>query len=271
MRWIVALIAVPLLGCSPRASPDPQVAEMPTGIVRSARIFDGEEMVSGATVLLGDDRILALVDGPERVRHRRLPDGLAHIFDDELVDRELAALAARVGVFIVPTLTTIEGVYQGPSGAGLVDDDRFYSYLHPAAIENLRAAAGGSRTWLGSFENALENTHRFHQAGVRILAGTDATNPGTAHGISLHRELELLVRAGLTPLEALTAATRAPAEAFGLDDRGRIAPGLRADLLLIRGDPARNIGATLEIVAVIRGGVHVDREALGAVVRASPE
>ena len=67
--------------------------------------------------------------------------------------------------------------------------------------------------------------------GVTILAGTDAGNPGTTHGASMHGELELLVRAGLSPAEALNAATAATARAFGLDDRGRIAPGLRADLV----------------------------------------
>ena len=55
--------------------------------------------------------------------------------------------------------------------------------------------------------------------------------------MSLHGELELLVEAGLTPLEALSAATSVPADRFRLPDRGRIAPGLRADLLLVNGDP----------------------------------
>ena len=92
-----------------------------------------------------------------------------------------------------------------------------------------------------------------------ILAGTDAPNPGTAHGVALHRELALLVRAGLTPTEALTAATAGPARAFGLDDRGRIAPGLRADLLLVDGDPTRDITATRQIAAIWKGGVPVER------------
>ena len=59
-----------------------------------------------------------------------------------------------------------------------------------------------------------------------ILAGTDAINPGTAHGASIHRELELLVAAGLSPSEALAAATSVPAAIFGLSGRGRIAPGV---------------------------------------------
>ncbi|MEV0615886.1 amidohydrolase family protein [Nonomuraea sp. NPDC050404] len=63
--------------------------------------------------------------------------------------------------------------------------------------------------------------------------------------------------AGLTPREALTAATSAPADRFGLTDRGRIAPGLRADLLLVNGDPTTNIDATLDIAGVWLGGVRL--------------
>ena len=93
-----------------------------------------------------------------------------------------------------------------------------------------------------------------------ILAGTDAPNPGTAHGASIHRELELLVRAGLAPIEALRAATSAPAKAFSLLDRGRVAAGLRADLLLVHGDPTRDIRATRDIAAIWKTGHIVDRE-----------
>jgi imidazolonepropionase-like amidohydrolase len=96
-------------------------------------------------------------------------------------------------------------------------------------------------------------------AGVPILAGTDAGNPGTAHGASLHRELELLVSAGMTPVQALRAATSVPARVFSLRDRGRIAPGFRADLVLVAGEPDRDILATRRIVGVWRNGAAVAR------------
>jgi hypothetical protein len=98
-----------------------------------------------------------------------------------------------------------------------------------------------------------------HAAGISVLAGTDAGNPGTAHGASLHGELALLVRAGLSPEQALRAATAAPAEAFGLGDRGRIAVGQRADLVLVDGDPLADISATRNIVRIWKNGVAVDR------------
>ncbi len=91
-------------------------------------------------------------------------------------------------------------------------------------------------------------------AGVPILAGTDAPAPGSWNGASLHQELELLVKAGLSPSEALSAATSVPARTFGLKDRGLIAPGLRADLVLVHGDPTRDITSTRDIVAVWKAG-----------------
>jgi imidazolonepropionase-like amidohydrolase len=90
-------------------------------------------------------------------------------------------------------------------------------------------------------------------------SSTDATPFAPAHGAGLHRELELLVRAGLGNEETLAAATRVPARHFGLTDRGRIAPGLRADLLLVAGDPTADIRATTAIVEVWRRGVRHER------------
>src|SRR5690606_18386256 len=112
-----------------------------------------------------------------------------------------------------------------------------------------------------AYSNARDGVQMFHEAGIRILAGTDAPNPGTAFGASMHRELELLVQAGLSPAEALAAATTVNADTFGLDDRGHIEPGMAADLLLVRGDPTANITDTREIVAVFKSGVPADRDA----------
>jgi len=121
------------------------------------------------------------------------------------------------------------------------------------------------------FDGALRSVAALHRAGVPVLAGTDANYPDEAgahpllrayagHGIALHHELTLLTRAGLTAAEALAAATSVPARIFGLADRGRIAPGLRADLLLVDGDPCADITATREIVAIWRGGTRLTRE-----------
>ncbi|TFC06941.1 amidohydrolase [Cryobacterium adonitolivorans] len=113
-----------------------------------------------------------------------------------------------------------------------------------------------------TYENALASVAAMHQAGVPIMAGTDSVNqPGVPFsiplGTALHGELELLVDAGLSPAEALRAATSTPAQAFGLDDRGAVREGLRADLLLIQGDPTSQIGATRNVRGVWIAGRRV--------------
>src|SRR5699024_6649191 len=122
-----------------------------------------------------------------------------------------------------------------------------------------------------AYANGREGVRMLHEAGVRILAGTDAPNPGTAFGASMHAELELLTNAGLTPSEALAAATSVNAAAFGLGDRGRIEPGLVADLLLVEGDPTQEITATRNIVAVYKRGVRADRAAYRAALESAQQ
>jgi imidazolonepropionase-like amidohydrolase len=100
---------------------------------------------------------------------------------------------------------------------------------------------------------------RLADSGVTVLAGTDAPNPGTVFGASLHRELELLVRCGISPAQALAAATTEPAKVFGLTDRGRAAAGQRADLVLVSGNPLTDITATRAIELIWRGGTACDR------------
>jgi imidazolonepropionase-like amidohydrolase len=131
-------------------------------------------------------------------------------------------------------------------------------YLTPEQRRSLEHTPG-SKLVMFSIDRALASVRALHAGGVEILAGSDAPNPGTAHGASLHHELELLVRAGLTPTEALRAATSAPARRFGLADRGRIAPGQRADLLLVAGDPTADIRATRAIERIWKNGAPVER------------
>jgi imidazolonepropionase-like amidohydrolase len=187
-------------------------------------------------------------------------DGLVHLTPDGIVDDGFVALARQRGAFVVPTVSLAESACGIASGASLVTDARVAPFLSPFSERNLGQSfhLGHARplevAWL------LASVGRLHAAGVPILAGTDAPNPGTAHGASLHRELELLVRAGLTPLAALRAATSVPAAAFGLRDRGRIAPGLRADLVLVDGDPTHDVLATRAISAIWKLGQRVDRE-----------
>ncbi|HKE48411.1 MAG TPA: amidohydrolase family protein [Rhodanobacteraceae bacterium] len=103
----------------------------------------------------------------------------------------------------------------------------------------------------------------FHAAGVPLLAGTDTPMPNVYPGWSLHDELERLVDSGLSPAEALRAATLGPATLLGIADRsGTVAAGKRADLVLLDADPLRDIRNTRRIDAVVLDGRPFTREAL---------
>ena len=107
-------------------------------------------------------------------------------------------------------------------------------------------------------------------AGVPLFVGTDSGVHGVFPGAGLHLEMRLLVELGMSPLDVLRAATSAPA-AF-LDPSGRfgtIASGQRADLLLVRGDPTREIADLAEIEEVFVRGVRLRRDGLSAVTSAS--
>jgi imidazolonepropionase-like amidohydrolase len=109
----------------------------------------------------------------------------------------------------------------------------------------------------------LQNVKAMQAAGVRLGVGTDAGMPSAPHGWSTLLEMRLLVEAGMKPLDVLTAATRHAAEALHvLDDRGTIAAGKRADLVLVDGDPTRDIADLERVSTVLFDGVEVDRPAL---------
>ncbi|MER5948146.1 amidohydrolase family protein [Streptomyces sp. NPDC001904] len=155
-------------------------------------------------------------------------DMIHHVPLDSPLSDATAARYAATGTIAVPTLTMMEGF-----------------------------AALGVPGW--SYEAAEGSVTALRRAGVRILAGTDSNHtPGIPvqppFGTSLHHELELLVRAGLTAREALRATTSLPAQSFGLRDRGAVRVGSRADLVLIDGDPLADITATRAIRRVWVGG-----------------
>ncbi|MBV9507067.1 MAG: CIA30 family protein [Acidobacteriia bacterium] len=187
-------------------------------------------------------------------------DGLAHLFVDRAPDPHFGPFVAKHHAFVVPTLTVLESVAGVPSGESLVNDARLRPYLTSQAIGSLTKTVPLKLARPAKLEYALKTERDLLAARVPVLAGTDAPNPGTWFGVSMHRELELLVRGGMSPVQALQSATSVPAFIFHLGDRGRIAPGLRADLLLVQGDPCTNIANTRAILAVWKQGLPVDRE-----------
>lgn len=150
-------------------------------------------------------------------------DLIAHSILDRALDAGTIARLKAGGTYYAPTLVVYEPVKMGHAAPADPRD--------PALLSRQR-----------NFINAMENVRVLHEAGVPIALGTDAGMPGTPHGAATLRELELLVQAGLTPAEALRAGTATSAAAMGLqDDRGRVAQGQRADLLLIDGKPWKDI------------------------------
>ncbi|MEU8972413.1 SAM-dependent methyltransferase [Streptomyces monashensis] len=200
-------------------------------------------------------------------------DAVTHVPLEAPLPQEEVDRAVARGRYFIPTLAMMEMSCGAPGGRDLAADARIAGHLPADALAALTGGTEGLCVTVPSpqldFGNALETTRRLHASGVQLVAGTDANNaPGRAcpvvHGAALHRELELLVTAGLSPVEALRAATATPARLFGLTDRGRIAPGLRADLVLVEGDASTDITATRAVRRVWRRGVPFDREAARA-------
>lgn len=191
-------------------------------------------------------------------------DGLAHLFMDGPHTDEIIGLVAASGAFVVPCVV-LDASMMGITGAALADDTRIGSRLDEAWLTTLRSSY--ARYPQGRLDDVLASVNALHDAGVDLLTGTDASVPvpflgGLAHGASVHHELQYLVAAGLTPIAALRTATAVPARRFGLDDRGRIAPGLRADLLLVHGDPTTTITDTRNLRSVWRCGALLALDSL---------
>ncbi|MFF7363272.1 amidohydrolase family protein [Streptomyces sp. NPDC008125] len=187
-------------------------------------------------------------------------DGLVHLFMDGPHTDEIITLIRDSGAFVVPCVV-LDASMMGISGDELADDPRVASRLDEAWTKTLRSSFNHYPQ--GKITDVLGSVRALHEAGVDILAGTDVSMAmpflgGLAHGASVHHELQYLVRAGLTPVQALRAATSTTARRFALTDRGRIAEGLRADLLLVDGDPTTTISDTLNTRAVWRRGTRLE-------------
>lgn len=193
-------------------------------------------------------------------------DVVAHGIGNAPTDPAVTALMKMKGTSYAPTLAVYEPRprNQMPPLLEMV--------LEPAmrriVKETASTRASGPR--LKRWENLKQSVAAMRDAGVPVATGTDAGVSGTYHGWSTLRELELLVEAGLTPLQAITAATGASARAVRVEkDRGTIAVGMTADLVLLGGDPLRNIRDIEKIERVFLNGRELDRAQLAREI-ASP-
>lgn len=191
---------------------------------------------------------------------------LAHGIGDEDASDPLAKLLRDRDMTYVSTLS----VYEPREHRQITP--LLWKVLEPAARQRLErpapaAAADTLTARQRRWAHLLKNVRTLRAAGVRIGVGTDAGMPSAPHGWSTLLELRLLVEGGLTPMEALTAATGQSAAALGVQaDRGTIAPGQRADLLLVPGDPTTDVARMEQVERVFVDGREVDRPALEAMM-----
>ena len=171
--------------------------------------------------------------------------GITSIEHGIFLTEAIAAKMAKDGIALVATLVAPEAIVAGGVAAGIPD----------FAVRKSEAVRARH---FESFQIAM-------RAGVPIAAGTDAGTPLNPHG-SIVPELRLMVKAGMTPMQAISAATSVAARVLGLAaETGRIAPGLAADLLAVAGDPAASVEALDDVRLVVAGGRVVVNRLRGGV------
>ena len=177
--------------------------------------------------------------------------------------RKLVQTIADSGVFVDPTLAVfwgtlffvdVEEIVNHPDNLGMPRRLRdFWAEDRKRRLTSY--SAGPLETRRRTFRKYQDLVGMLHQAGARILVGTDAPEPQVAPGYSLHTEMELLVESGMSPASVLQAATRVNAEVLRQENHlGGIEPGKRADLVLLRANPIEDIRNTRKIDRVINGG-----------------
>lgn len=190
-------------------------------------------------------------------------DPEAFPLDSALVD-SLARAVVRHRAYIVPTLIVAHqyASERRPSLAGVPLADRVPDHVHAFWSRGDAAPATMKHTFDLHERFAAQLTRRVAALGGRVGAGSDLPNPYVTPGGALHQELELLAGAGLTPLQAIRAATGGAADILGRDNLGVLAAGRIADVIVVGGNPAQDIRATRDVRTVIQNGRVLEMEAL---------
>jgi hypothetical protein len=180
----------------------------------------------------------------------------------------LYATLAKNQTYQCPTMT-VQRMFANLTDPSFTSDERnrytpsLIKMTWKQAVEWVLPIAENKADQQRLYFKSQEMVREMHRAGVPILAGTDTSNPYCFAGFSLHDELALLVEAGLSPLAALQAATLQPARFLKKESEfGSVAPGKRADLVLLDANPLEDIHNTTKIHAVVLGGKLYDRSSL---------
>jgi imidazolonepropionase-like amidohydrolase len=194
-------------------------------------------------------------------------DILAHGVRDKAVDPEFIKSIKGRGTWYVPTLELDESSYIYAEHPEWLQQPLLRHALRPALAAQLNDSAWRQKVLADTktitaakqaLATNMKNVKALFDAGVNVGFGTDSgANPLRIPGFAEHRELKLLTEAGLTPLQAIQTATRNAAALLHLEDRGVIAPGKLADLLVVDGDPSKDVAAVDNIESVWRRGKKV--------------
>jgi hypothetical protein len=188
-------------------------------------------------------------------RFTLVADNLYRLDLDSEPVRQFVNLLKERRTAIDPTVAIFESSFTQMQGEvnpsyGVIEDHFPVALRRAWRVNSMDLNASNVETWRASYAKALEFIGLMHREGVPLLAGTD-----DIAGITLHRELELYVKAGISAPDALRIATRNGAEFTStLDSRGNIEPGKMADVVLIDGDPTADISDVRRISLVMKGG-----------------
>ncbi len=253
----VKVVVEPGLAPAP-AQPSLEVATVLPALLQAARQRGFKQVVHVTRV---EDALAAAAAGAS---------ALAHTPADRVMTAQEASQLAAANVAVITTLSFFASVVDMASNPAFASQALFSGCVEPALlerfsnplarqqlVEQLQPFVGPYTQYLA---NAKANAAMLAASGVTLLAGTDSGNLGVFHGPALHRELALLVQAGLTPAQALAAATRAPAVWMGDGALGGLVTAdATADLVMVEGNPLEDIERTALVAAVWRRGIFVPR------------